>query len=46
MTHPAIVLFGAPYSVYTRIVRLVLAEKGVPHALAEVDIFGADRGSG
>jgi glutathione S-transferase len=33
------VLFGATYSVYTRIVRLALEEKGVPYRLAEVDIF-------
>lgn len=31
--------FGAPYSVYVRIVRLVLAEKGVDYELVPVDIF-------
>ncbi len=36
-------LFGAPYSVYVRIVRLVLAEKGVAYDLVPVDIF-ADGG--
>jgi glutathione S-transferase len=41
------VLFGAPYSVYVRIVRLVLAEKAVPYRLEEVDVFapgGAPQG--
>jgi glutathione S-transferase len=32
-------LFGAAYSVYVRIPRLVLAEIGVPYDLVEVDIF-------
>src|SRR5690242_12283161 len=34
-----ITLFGAEYSVYVRIVRLVLAEVGVPYDLVEIDIF-------
>jgi glutathione S-transferase len=34
------VLFGAAYSVYVRIVRLALAEKGVAYRLVEVDVFG------
>jgi glutathione S-transferase len=34
-----VVLYGAPYSVYVRIARLTLAEKGVPYRLVEVDIF-------
>jgi glutathione S-transferase len=33
------VVFGAAYSVYVRIVRLALEEKGVPYRLEEVDIF-------
>jgi len=33
------VLHGAAYSVYVRIARLALEEKGVPYALHEVDIF-------
>jgi len=33
-------VFGAAYSVYVRIVRLVLAEKAVPYELIEVDVFG------
>jgi len=33
------ILFGAAYSVYVRIARLALAEKGVPYRLEEVDIF-------
>ncbi|BBK32100.1 glutathione S-transferase [Stella humosa] len=37
MTAP--VLFGAIYSVYTRIARLALAEKGVAHRFEPVDIF-------
>jgi glutathione S-transferase len=38
-------LLGAPYSVYVRIARLALAEKGVDHDLVEIDIFGADAGN-
>ena len=37
MTMPT--LYGASYSVYTRIARLALIEKGVDHAFEEVDIF-------
>ena len=37
MTEP--ILFGADYSVYTRIARLALAEKGVAHRFEPVDIF-------
>ena len=33
------ILFGTPYSVYVRSVRLALAEKGVPYRLVEVDVF-------
>jgi glutathione S-transferase len=35
-------LYGATYSVYTRIARLVLAERVVGHELVEVDIFAKD----
>ena len=35
-------LFGLARSVYTRIVRLALEEKGVPCTLHEVEIFGPD----
>ena len=35
----AVTLFGAAYSVYVRIARLALQEKGVPYRLVEVDIF-------
>ncbi len=41
MTEP--IVFGAPYSVYVRVVRLALEEKGAPYRLEEVDIF-ADGG--
>jgi len=34
---------GASYSVYSRIVRLALIEKGVAHAWVETDVFGPDR---
>src|SRR5688572_23228897 len=34
-----VTLFGAAYSVYVRIPRLVMEEIGVPYRLAEVDIF-------
>ena len=37
-------LFGAAYSVYVRIVRLALLEKGVAYRLSEIDIF-ADGGA-
>jgi glutathione S-transferase len=35
-------LYGADYSVYVRIARLALLEKGVAHELVPVDIFAAD----
>ena len=35
-------VFGAPYSVYVRIVRLALAEKGVEYELVPVDIFAKE----
>ena len=35
-------LFGADYSVYVRIVRLTLAEKGVDYESVPVDVFAAD----
>jgi len=35
--HP--IVFGAPYSVYVRAVRLALEEKGVPYELVPIDIF-------
>jgi glutathione S-transferase len=38
----ALVLHGYKYSVYLRIVRLVLAEKGVPYERVEVNPFAAD----
>ena len=37
-----VTLFGAPYSVYVRIPRLVLEEIGVPYDLVEIDIFAKD----
>ncbi|MGX9116337.1 glutathione S-transferase family protein [Mesorhizobium sp. BHbsci] len=36
------VVYGADYSVYVRIVRLALAEKGIDYELVPVDIFAAD----
>jgi glutathione S-transferase len=33
------IVFSAAYSVYVRIVRLALEEKGIPYRLTEVDIF-------
>src|SRR5579859_4298684 len=35
-------VFGAPYSVYVRIVRLALAEKAVDYELVPVDIFARE----
>jgi len=40
MTPP--VVYGAPYSVYVRIVRMTLEEKSVDYVLHEVDIFASD----
>ena len=37
-----VTVFGASYSVYVRIVRLVLEETRVPYELAEIDIFAKD----
>ncbi|HEV8388623.1 MAG TPA: glutathione S-transferase family protein [Dongiaceae bacterium] len=37
-----VTLFGASYSVYVRIPRLVLDEIGVPYDLVEIDIFAKD----
>lgn len=34
-----VTVYGAPYSTYTRSALIALREKGVAHALAEVDIF-------
>ncbi len=34
-------VYGAPYSVYVRAVRLALEEKGVPYRLVPVDVFAA-----
>ena len=39
MTDP--IVFGADYSVYVRVVRLALAEKGVAYRLEPVDVFAA-----
>jgi glutathione S-transferase len=39
MAERRVTVFGAPYSVYVRIVRLALAEKGVDYELEPVDIF-------
>lgn len=36
-----LVLYGPAYSVYTRIVRVTLAEKGLTHVLEEVDFIAA-----
>jgi glutathione S-transferase len=35
-------VYGADYSVYVRIVRLVLAEKGIDYELVPVDVFAAE----
>lgn len=37
-----VTLYGAPYSVYTRSVRLALIEKGVDHRFDEVHVFGPE----
>ena len=41
--HPSVTVYGASYSVYVRIVRIALHEKGVPYNLVPVDVF-ADEG--
>lgn len=40
---PTLTLYGAPYSVYVRIVRLVLLEKNIDYRLETVDIFKPDK---
>lgn len=35
-------VFGAPYSVYVRAVRLALEEKGIAYELVPIDIFASD----
>jgi glutathione S-transferase len=37
-----VTVFGASYSAYVRIVRLVLAELGMPYDLVEIDIFSKE----
>jgi glutathione S-transferase len=37
-----VTVFGASYSVYVRIVRLVLEETRIPYKLVEIDIFAKD----
>jgi glutathione S-transferase len=37
-----VLLFGLERSVYTRVARLVLEEKGVPYRMEEVEIFGPE----
>jgi hypothetical protein len=39
MQEQTITLYGAEYSVYTRIARLALKEKGVDYSFEQVDIF-------
>jgi len=36
------ILYGADYSVYVRIARMALVEKGVPYRLEAVDVFAPD----
>lgn len=38
----SVVVYGAGYSVYVRIVRIVLAEKGVSYELVPVDVFAQE----
>lgn len=38
----SVILYGASYSVYVRIVRIALHEKGVPYALVPVDVFAEE----
>ncbi|HEY2976661.1 MAG TPA: glutathione S-transferase family protein [Burkholderiaceae bacterium] len=40
LTMPSVNLYGLARSVYTRIARLAVEEKGVTHTLHEVEIFG------
>lgn len=42
MNESSVILFGATYSVYTRIARLALEEKGVSYRLEPIDIFAED----
>ena len=43
-TQPSVVLYGASYSVYVRIVRIALHEKSVPYDLVPVDVFAEEGG--
>lgn len=38
-SNDGVMLYGAPYSVYVRIARLALEEKGVAYGLRQIDIF-------
>ncbi len=38
----SVVLYGASYSVYVRIVRIALHEKRVPYDLVPVDVFAEE----
>lgn len=42
MTSTKPILYGAPYSVYVRAVRLAFAEKGIDYDLVPVDIFAQE----
>lgn len=42
MKMSAVTVYGAAYSVYVRIVRIALHEKGVPYDLVPVDVFAED----
>ena len=39
MKNNDVIVYGAAWSVYVRIVRLVLEEKQVPYSLIDVDVF-------
>lgn len=39
---PVVTVYGAAYSVYVRIVRIALHEKGVPYDLVPVDVFAEE----
>ena len=39
----ALKIYGASYSVYSRILRLALVEKAIDHEWVETDVFGTDR---
>ena len=41
-SNASVTVYGAAYSVYVRIVRIALHEKGVPYDLVPIDVFAEE----